>query len=198
MTMSNRDDFSTLIAQARDGDAEAGERLFAEVYDQLRQIARRSRFVGKDGETMQPTVLVNEAFLSLGKRWPMPPDNEPDNRATFFRTVALAMRTILREHWRSKQALKRGGGEQPLALDEQLTPDHGGEALDRADYLALDSAMDKLERYNHRWHDVVLHRYFAGRTNEETATMLGVGLTTVKTDWQLARAWLHREIMGTE
>ncbi len=69
-------------------------------------------------------------------------------------------------------------------------------AFDPEDFLALDEALQRLERYNKRWCDVVMHRYFAGRTIEETADMLDVGVTTVKADWRLARAWLRRQMEG--
>lgn len=188
---------TTLIEAARSGDPVARDRLFAAVYDELLAIARRSRFVGRPGQTMQPTVLVNEAYLQLAKRFAVPERGDRPGREAFFAAVALAMRTILRDYWRAKTAEKRGGGAAPLALDEGDRPAPGAEEFDSADFLALDEAMDQLSDYNQRWYRIVMHRYFAARTLEETADLLDVGLSTVKADWRLARAWLHRAIGGS-
>jgi RNA polymerase sigma factor (TIGR02999 family) len=183
---------TVLIAASRGGDASARDRLFSLVYDELRAIARRTRFVGREGETLQPTALANEAFILLSARFPVPPRDQPESRATFFRAMAQAMRTILRDHWRKRHALKRGvRGSGEEALDVAAAPQIG---LGRADFLALDAAIDRLERYNSRWFDVVMHRHFAGRGVEETAELMGTGPTTVKSDWKLACAWLEREL----
>ncbi|MEC9374440.1 MAG: ECF-type sigma factor, partial [Planctomycetota bacterium] len=97
MSASSPENVTTLIVAARHGDREAKDALFNLVYEELRAIAHRTPLVGRDGETMQPTVLANEAYLQFVRRIPPPPENEPDSRAAFFRTVALAMRTILRD-----------------------------------------------------------------------------------------------------
>lgn len=191
----NHDDLTAIIASARAGDADARTRLFAVVYDELRMLARAQRHVGRPGETLQPTVLANEAYLLLERR--MQPDREehPEGRRMFFQTVALAMREVLRDHWRAGRTLKRGGGRRPLAIDGPM-PARDGAPLDRTEFLALDDALDQLERHNPRWHEVVMHRYFAGRTVEETAEVMGIGRTTAKADWNFARAWLRRAIEG--
>ncbi|MCA9299257.1 MAG: hypothetical protein KDA28_09335, partial [Phycisphaerales bacterium] len=93
-----------LIEAARANEPGAREQLFDAVYAELKIIARSSRFVGAEGETLQPTVLVSETYLELERRFPVPPRDTPENRATFFRSVALAMRTILRDHWRRQRA----------------------------------------------------------------------------------------------
>ena len=188
-------DLTREIAAARAGDEAARAELFSALYGELKRIAARTPHVGRPGDTMQPTVLANETFLELTRRFPPPPRSIPESRATFFRTVALAMRTILRDHWRGKLAAKRGGGARGVALDEAHVGAADREALE---FLALDEALDRLERYNARWHHVVLHRYFAGRTISETAEMVGVAESTVSSDWQLARAWLRDEMKGIE
>lgn len=192
-----------LIESSRKGDRDASGRLFALIYDELKVIARRSRYAGGHGETMQPTALANEAYMVFERRFPIPPSGERESRETFFRTVALAMRTILRDHWRRKNAEKRGGGDKPVALGAhdpaaRGTPGSDGDGeMDQLDFLSLDAALDALEQYNERWCDVVMHRYFAGRSIEETAELMGVGVTTIKSDWQLAKAWLRREMEGS-
>jgi RNA polymerase sigma factor (TIGR02999 family) len=185
-----------LLDRVRQGDRRAEDQLFTLVNDELRAIARRSRYVGRPGETMQPTALANEAYLHLIRRMPMPPADERGGREWFFRIVAWAMREILRDYWRKKNAAKRGGREALGALGEHDPADRRGDRLGNTDFLALDEALTNLEQYNERWFDIVMHRYFAGRTLEETAELMGLGLTTVKDDWKLARAWLGRELDG--
>jgi len=191
-----REHVTTLVVAARHGDQSAKDNLFALVYDELRDIAHRSPMVPREGATLQATALANEAYLQFVRRIPPPPEDEPDSRATFFRTVALAMRTILRDYYHKKmKAQKRGGEEKPIALGD-FDPAARSNSFDGVDFLTLDDALTGLERYNARWFDVVMHKYFAGRSNEETAELMGVGVTTVKKDWKLAKAWLQREVEG--
>ena len=189
---------TALIKNSRDGNREAKDRLFGLVYDELRRIAGRRRGVGQPGHTMQPTALVSEAYIFFEKHFPVPPVGERENRETFFRAVALAMRAILKDYWRSKRALKRGGGEEIVSLPEQELPDDSAREFDQVDFLGLDEALNRLEGRNARWFSVVLHRYFGGRTIEETAQLMGVAPATVKSDWQLARAWLHKKLGESE
>jgi len=192
-------EITVLIDASRDGDAEARDRLFSVVYDELRQIARRSRYVGREGQTMQPTALANEAYIFFEKHFPVPPKDQRESRETFFRTVALAMRTILRDYWRSKHAAKRGGDEQPVALGDHDPADEQPDEFGGVDFLDLDEALHKLEGRNGRWFSVVMHRYFGGRTIAETAELMGIAPATVKSDWQLARAWLRLKLgLGDE
>lgn len=181
-----------LIESARTDPARR-EDLFALIHEDLRAIARSTPHVGRHGDTLQPTVLVNELFIQLDRRFPAPPRDRPESRATFFRSVALVMRTIVRDHWRARIADKRGGGlgAVPLKGDEADPA-----TLDQTDFLALDDALGGLERYNRRWYEVVLMRYFAVRSIEETALLLGIADSTVSSDWRLARAWLRREMEG--
>ncbi len=190
------DDLTRCIQAARDGDAEAKQVLLERVYEELRSIARQSKYVGDPGFTMQPTALAHEAFLLLDRKFPAPPRDQPESRRTFFRSMALAMRMLLRDHWREKHAQKRGGGLQVAGLEDEAIPDRGAAELDPIDFLALDESMHRLEAYNPRWYEVVMHRYFAGLTLEETADLTGSGLTTTKADWRLARAWLRRDLEG--
>lgn len=186
-------DISHLLRGVVEGREGASDELFSVVYEELRRIARDSRFVGAHGDTMQATVLANEAYLTLARRFALSNDREIPDLEAFYRSVALAMRTILRDYWRSKTAAKRGGPRQPAPLLGDVTPQQEG-AFSVVDYLALDEALGELESFNPRWFAVVMHRHFAGRSVEDTASMLNIGVTTVKSDWQLARAWLRRKM----
>jgi len=180
-----------LLLQASEGDSHAAAELLPVVYDELRRLAR-AKMAGEPGggagQTLQPTALVHEAYMRLlgtgGKevQW--------QGRAHFFGAAARAMRRILIERARSRRRLKRGGGAAKVSLDEAaIADDSRGE-----DLLALDEVLDKLERHDKRKSDVVMLRYFAGLSIEETAAALGVSPATVKNDWTFARAWLNHEL----
>jgi RNA polymerase sigma-70 factor (ECF subfamily) len=187
-------DLTMLIQASSAGDRKAQDRLFAVVYDELHRIASRSRFVGGAGETLQATALVNEAYIALSQRLALARTTSSSTRDAFYTAVGRAMRTILRDHWRSRNAEKRGGGARAAALPDTEVVAAPSSDFDAIDFLALDQALDRLEQFNPRWFQVVTHRYFAGREIDETAELLGISKSTVKSDWQLARAWLHREI----
>ncbi len=196
MAASEKPDVTRLLQAVRDGETDARARLFEVVYAELRQVAARARFVGGHGETMQPTVLANEAYLMLARRLSIPLHNEPTNRQEFFRAAALAMRMILRDYWRARTARKRGGGQPRPGLGDH-DPAAPQAEFEQHEFLALDASLKRLEQYNPRWYAVVLYRHFAGRSIEETADLVGVAVSTVKSDWQLARAWLRRDIEGS-
>jgi len=185
-----------MIGDARGGSPEARERLYERIYSELRGIARRTPRAGRAGDTLQPTVIVNELFVEFERRFPPPPRDVPESRATFFRTVALAMRTICRDYWRSQMAQKRGGGEKPAQINERLDGASDDELMTPSGFLDLDEALSRLETFNTRWFEVVIHRYFAGRTIAQTAELLNMAESTVSADWQLARAWLRKELTG--
>lgn len=186
-------EFTVLLKESAAGLPDARERLFDLVYDDLRRIARTRPGVGGPGETMQPTVLANEAAAELLRRMDSPTGLPVSSRGEFFGAVALAMRSILKDHRRARNAQKRGGGrhDSPLFGDEPALDDT---PFGRVDLIALDEAMDRLERFEPRWHRVVMYRFYAGRTIEQTAELVGAGITGVKTDWRGARAWLAREL----
>lgn len=189
----HQDDITRMIQRARDGSDDERAELFAALYDELKKLARATPHVGRVGDTLQPTAVTNEVFIRLLQKFPEPPDSLPESRATFYRTVALAMRSVVHDHWRARQALKRGGGQHPAHLaDDQHSPNDAADAP--ANALALDDAMTQLERYNKRWYEVVLHRYYAGRTISETASLINIAESTVSADWTLARAWLARKL----
>lgn len=181
-----------LLALAGDGDSQAAAELLPLVYDELRRLARAKMSQERAGQTLQPTALVHEAYLRL-----LGPGGEQlrwDNRGHFFGAAALAMRRILVERARAKGRIKRGGEDGSPGKRVELTDDALHTEPNTAELLALDDVLAKLERFDKRKADVVMLRYFAGLSIEETAAALGVSPATVKNDWTFARAWLHREL----
>ena len=140
--------------------------------------------------TLQPTALVNEVFVRLLGRDAL---GGVPNRAYFFGAAAQAMRQVLVDHARQRQAAKRGGGRDRVPLDEVL--DHF-EQQQRLDVLALDEALADLARLNERHAQVVTLRFFGGLSVEETAEVLRVSPITVMREWKSAKAWLYRELAG--
>ena len=188
-----------LVRSCESGSAEAREALFNAVHGDLKRIARGRAGVGRVGDTMQATALVNETVIELMRLLESPGRLEISSRREFFTVVALAMRGILKDHRRAKGALKRGAGRADARLP---TVGVAGEVdasgtegpFGRADLLDLDAAMSKLERHDERWYRVVLYRFYAGRSIRETGELMGLGETAVKADWRSARAWLIREL----
>lgn len=180
------------LARLQDSTASAEvRRIAAELlpafYQQLRRIAHRTRARLGEGQTMQTTALVHEAYLRLGQ------SRSFVDETHFLRAAALAMRHALINYAQSRVAVKRGGGGQHVTLsniaDLTVETDEG--------LLALDEAMDRLADEDPRLADVVECRFFGGYGEEETARTLGMSLRTVQRDWLKARAWLFRELGGT-
>ncbi len=171
-----------LLRAVHAGDEEARERLFRELYDELRGMARGAIANGPARATLQATALVHEAYLRLLGRGP--PDWE--NRRHFFFAAARAMRDVLVEEARRKAAQRRGGDRQRSELEgvepAQETPE--------ADLLALDEAIAALEREDPRRAEVVRLRFFAGLSEDETAEVLGISKRSVSRAWSEARARL--------
>lgn len=179
-------ELTQLLDEWSDGDPEALDHLMPLVVDELRQIARRYMVSEDPGHTLQPTALVNEVYLHLAGRRAV----QWQSRAQFFDFMAELMRRILVDHARTRKALKRGGGATRLPLDESIVPP---EEVDQ-DVLAVDEALESLAALDPRQSRIVELRYFAGLTIEETAEVLGIGLSTVKRDWKTAKLWLKREL----
>jgi RNA polymerase sigma-70 factor (ECF subfamily) len=182
-----RGEVTILLRQMRSGDSGAADKLIPLVVDELRRLARLQLRDERPGHTLQPTALVNEAYLRLvsdqARDW--------QNRAHFIGVSVSVMRRILIDHARRKRALKRGLGEEPLHELE----DYAGLSYQQADELvALNIALDTLEKMNSRHRQVVELRYFGGLSNEETAEVLKVSPITVKRDWVVARAWLKSQL----
>ena len=181
------DDVSTLLRAWSDGDQSALERLTPIVYDELHRLARRQLRRERTGHSLQTTALVNEAYMRLVDYKRM----QWQDRAHFFAVSSQVMRRILVEHVR-RHNLKRGGGVQHISLEEAAVV--GGDQ--DADLVALDDAMNALERIDPRKVQVVEMRFFGGLSVEETAEVLRVSPVTVKRDWRGARAWLYRKLTG--
>lgn len=166
----------------------SSEPLFALVYDELRRLAANALQSERRDHTLQPTALVHEAYLRLASE----PEPRWENRAHFLAVAARAMRRILVDHARSRNAQKRGSGGARIALEdiESSLVDPGQDV----DLLALDEALLRLTELDPRQAQIVELRFFGGLTVEETAVTVGASARTVKRDWQMSRAWLKREI----
>ncbi|MCA9244576.1 MAG: sigma-70 family RNA polymerase sigma factor [Phycisphaerales bacterium] len=175
----------TALANAASlGDAQAANQLFQLVYDQLRAIARQRMGAGRPGQTLQATALVNEACIRL-----LGPSSGPwKGRKHFFGTAALAMRQILIDHARSKNADKRGGGMAALSISN-IADVAGGE--DPTAFLALDDAILRLERVDAMAAAVVRLRFYAGLEPTEVAATLGISERSARREWSFARGWLR-------
>jgi len=181
---------TVLLARIRSGDSEATKRLYALVQDELRRLAGAYMAKERRDHTLQPTALVNEAFLHLvgspGAQW--------ENRAHFFRVAAMAMRNVLVNHARDRRRQKRGGS----AVRIPLTDIDGPESEDSSEENILDlhEALDKLGEVDDRKAQVVQLRYFGGCSIEQTAWILDISPAQVKRDWTMGRAFLLRELSG--
>ncbi|WP_218827654.1 sigma-70 family RNA polymerase sigma factor [Rubricoccus marinus] len=180
-------DVTLLLHQAQAGDEGALRDLIPLVYDQLRTLARQQRRYRASGETVNTTALVHEAYEKLARGSSAAQSHGFADRQHFFRVAARAMREVLVDHARKQNSEKRGGGLQPLALNEALVaaPEMA------APLIALDEALTRLATLNGRQAQVVELRYFVGLTIPETADILGLSHATVERDWTSARAWLH-------
>jgi RNA polymerase sigma factor (TIGR02999 family) len=176
-------EITQLLKDGRAGDSQIQAQLMALVYDQLYAMAHRVTGRQAAHHTLNPTALVNEAFVKLVATDTL--TAAPDRRY-FYAAAARAMRQILADHARKKNAAKRGGGRVRVALDQVLA------YLDRQkiDALELSDSLDELERRYVRKAQVVQLRFFAGMTLDEVARHLGVSLGTVELDWRAARAFL--------
>ena len=176
-----------LLRQAAHDQQDVLNELLPLVYDELRAIAHGQLRHERDGHTINTTALVHEAYLKLVDQ------REVDwqNRSHFYAVAARAMRRILVDYARRRSRQKRGGDAVKVTWQEGLQVFSSGssEAL-----LALDEALQRLERINPRHGRVVECRYFGGLSIEETATALAISPATVSRDWQLARAWLKRDL----
>jgi RNA polymerase sigma-70 factor, ECF subfamily len=183
----NPGDLTLLLQAAGSGDREAYARLYEAVYAELRRVAGANLRREASGHTLQPTALVNEAYLRLA------PDTAWENRRHFFGAAAEAMRCILVDHARKRRSGKRGGDFERVTL-------YGVDvaADDRVvDVLAVDAALTELAASRPRLAQLVGLRCFAGMSIEEAAEALGISAATAKRDWAFARAWLV-ERLGAE
>ncbi len=169
------------------GDRSAVDRLLPHVYGELRALAKSFFQQQRADHTLQPTALVHEAFMRLAKGSP----KGFSGRKHFFDVAAMAMRQLLTDHARRKSAEKRGGDLARITLTDMATP--SWEPL-VVDVVALDDALTRLSELDPRQGRIVELRFLAGLSIEETAEVLDVSPRTVNLDWQMARAWLRREL----
>jgi RNA polymerase sigma factor (TIGR02999 family) len=175
-----------LLLQWGKGDEGALERLIPLVHGELHRIATRCMAGERAGHSLQPTALVNEAYLRLVGAQAV----DWQDRAHFLAVAARAMRRILVDHARALRYQKRGGGAAKVTFNEALVISDEPPA----DVVALDDALDALAAFDERKSRVIELRFFGGLTVDETASVLDVSADTVARDWRLARAWLQREL----
>jgi len=188
--MSSRDEITQLLRRASAGDRGAFDVVFSTVYEELHRLARSQRRRWEGNHTLDTTSLIHEAYLKLVDQ-----DRASWNDLSHFLAVAArAMRHILVNYAERQRAAKRGGGQEPLPLEE-------GNPLDpqaAEEILALHEALERLEAISERQARVVEARFFGGFTIEDTAALLGTSPATVKRDWALASSWLYREIQTSK
>jgi len=175
-----------IVQRVQDGDHEALEQLFPLVYEELRRMAAAQMAREVPGQTLQPTALVNEAWLRLGgdgqATW--------ENRGHFFGAAAEAMRRILIDRARRRSREKHGGNLERVALDElDIATETDDETL-----IAVSEALERLEEVDPMGAKLIKLRFFTGLTNVEAANALGLAERTAKRTWAYARAWLHSEL----
>lgn len=183
------EDVSGLLVRWSRGDPDALARLMPAVYGECRRIAARQLARERPEHTLDPTALVHELYLRLVDQrqatW--------EHRIQFFGVAARIMRRILVDHARARLAAKRGADPVFVSLDVAAERDDAGRV---ADVLAVDDALERLAAFDAEQVRIVELRFFAGLTVEETARVVGRSPRTVKREWRLARAWLHRELRG--
>jgi RNA polymerase sigma factor (TIGR02999 family) len=187
-------DVTRILSAIEQGDPRASEELLPLVYDELRRLAAKKLAREKPGQTLQATALVHDAYLRLvgsgaeQARW--------SGRSHFLAAAAEAMRRILVENARLKQAEKRGGGQVRVGLDGlDLAAEPDGASAD--ELLALDEALARFAREDPPKAELVKLRYFAGLSVEEAAATLGISRATAARHWDFARSWLYSELGGS-
>ena len=181
------DDVTALLVRWRRGSAEAGDELMEKVQGELRRIAAGYLRGERAGHTLQPTAVVNEAYMRLvpqrGVHW--------ENRAHFFGIAAQVMRRILMDHARKHKAEKRGGDADKLPLEDEIlvVSTNSSDQL-----LALDEALRSLAELDPQKAKIVELRYFGGLSIEETAEVMGVSVPTINRQWRTAKAWLYGQL----
>jgi RNA polymerase sigma factor (TIGR02999 family) len=183
----SRGDVTRLLAAAESGDRSAFDDLYRSVYGELRRIAQANMRREGRGHTLQPTALVNEAYLRLG-----PVGSNWENRRHFFGAAAEAMRRILVDHARKRLASKRGAEYERVTLSgSELDMPAAEQDLD---VLQIDAALQQLRIESPRLADLVNLRFFAGLSIQDAAQALEISPATAKRDWAFARAWLQQRI----
>jgi len=175
-----------ILREISGGNQQGAEQLLSLVYTELKRIAAQKMAGEAPGNTLQPTALVHEAWIRMVGEG----DAHFENRAHFFSAAAEAMRRILVDSARRKNAAKRGSGAERVELED----DHLVQAVPSEDLLAIDEALDALAREDPAAASLVKLRYFAGMSMGEAAATMGLPLRSAERTWAYARAWLRRQI----
>jgi len=182
---------TTLLREWQSGDREALDRLIPLVYEELRVIASRHLSHEHHAAAIQTTALVSEAYMKLIDQRHV----DWQSRAHFFAVAAHVMRRILLDDARWRLREKRGGGALTLAVDD-LSISAPVAPVEPIDIIAIDRALEDLERLDADQARIVELRFFGGLTVEETGEVLGISPATVKREWAIAKGWLHRALTG--
>lgn len=181
---------TALLRELRGGSREAETQLLELVYHELHRVAERLMRSERIDHTLQPTALVNEAYIRLLSG----AEGDWQDRAHFFAVAAQVMRRILIDHARANRAGKRGGSLKRIDLDEPLLF-----VVDNAeDLIAVDEALNRLTDWDARQSKIVELRFFVGLSEDEIAEVLQISVRTVKRDWKIARAWLYAQLKTDE
>ena len=187
---SSSPNITALLRRLSDGDPEVLDDLLPLVYGELHRQAQRYLRRERPGHTLQPTALINEAYLKLvdqkNVKW--------ESRSHFFAIAAKLMRRILVDHARMRHRDKRGGEAENVPLDD--VQEFIAVEQRNVDLIALDEALDRLAKKDEQQARIVELRYFSGLGLDETADVLGISRATVARDWAVAKAWLFRELSG--
>ncbi|MEJ6581996.1 MAG: sigma-70 family RNA polymerase sigma factor [Akkermansiaceae bacterium] len=179
------DDVTQILSQVKRGEA-SSEQLLTAVYDELRSLARAKMARERQGHTLQATALVHEAWLSLGGG----PEGQWENRRHFFGAAAEAMRRILVDHARKRQAGKRGSGAEKVELFEMEIEAH----VPPDELLAVHEVLEELEQEDPQTAELVKMRYFIGLTMQEAADALGLKKRTAEGVWEYGRTWMRHRL----
>jgi len=185
---SGKKDITMLLQAWSNGDSSALDQLTPLIYHELQRLARRYMAREQPGNTLETGAVLNEAFMRL-IRWKAA---SWESRSHFYGLAAKIMRRVLVDHARARGYQKRGGALRPVSLNEALVIS----AEQAPDLVVLNEALERLEVLDPRKSKVVELRFFAGLSNEETAAVLQVSVFTVIRDWNFAKAWLQRELLG--
>jgi RNA polymerase sigma factor (TIGR02999 family) len=185
---SQSTELASLLGEIRHGSREAESLLMEVVYNELKRLAARRMRNERGNHTLQTTAVVHEAYIRLASGGL----GNPGDRHHFFALAARQMRSVLVDHARARAASKRGDG----AVQVELADDHRQQAPMTMDVLAVDEALERLQKKYSRVAQVVECKFFVGYTDEEIAGILDVSLITVRRDWSFAKAWFRREFVN--
>lgn len=179
---------TNLLRAWASGDGAAFNRLMPEVYAELGRLARQRLRARRQGDSIDPTTLVHEAYIRFSQSASVP----WQNRAHFYAVAGVLMRRILVDHVRARMAAKRGGGGIGLCLGEQI------QGVPEPGLLDVDAAIDELAALDRQQAKIVEMRFFGGLTVEETAEAMGISPATVKRDWSVAKTWIRRRLSASD